>query len=1004
MWRIARAHAVSQYAHQEKNHAHVSPLQVVFTVASVLGKATAKELDVAFKGNLLGLCRAMINLDDPNNSLELQEQYQGFSDPDNVVPDDAKKERWQRCVQMGFALEKSEPCGDVVAWVQDKYCGLGFAEASLVNASDLDQEIRLSAMHLSIAMLQDGNPTVQQEYLDQLQDSHLCEDFFQACRDACTDVATFALKWVDVLQETDAEEALKSNATTREGGTARSNKIDALRRMAKANNSDVDREFDNAIELALATWRTLQLFCEGHNQEMQEFVNSQGGNPAAINMIKEGVSLFETIAECLEVAIETDEWRIISLMAMLANFFTEAMQGPCVSNQMILSSTDLITCLIKCTKLLRIDLQSESWSDLEEGCTQMHPILSDEERGSEYCLLHLKCDLKAVFLQVVTAVLEGNATDEIPRRVTLQVDTTVLVDEITDIMAEDEIHEIGRYESRAPPLVKFGLLLHVKEYEEYDEEWRDETVEKLEEIAYAAYEMLMYLFLTDLNWPEFGMSLLWLSMFDGLHSMECDELNKWNIGKKRCVCLDQLSRELVDATCTLEVRREGVIYTVLFPIPDRCIALRGDTQYQARANSLMRDEVPRDVPDDKAKEMLNQLKRLALETKASEIFQSGTLVPFLYSARSTLDEAHIWISGVIVVFCLCFYGLDANPWGDSLWAKDVVWVLCIVQLVSMAGFAWNFFADSMVQVVTDLWEEQNDDGGGEEEEDFTEEEDVKEELPKWKEPLKDPPVIPKDSLLLAAIFAFGAMGRTYYTISGIALSVLGLWYPMVHFVQLIEIYRLPITSAVSLAMRKGGLGLLSTFIVMCLTLIMMIGMDFMMFGPSEDFASGQPTATLYEYFYRGLLSGTRGELKEMNNIIPKKFDQEWKQQFQQMFGVLWVSLYAFIFSGIIGAQIVDAYAVTRDEENALIDDENERCLMCSLERREIDTFDTFKTHTDGVHNPWSYLYFLNHLDFKDESDYTGFETYVAETMGELELTKQIGWIPLLDCTALQVDE
>ena len=67
----------------------------------------ALELDSAFRSNLLALCRAMIHMDDPNNSEALQMQY-GLKNPSRIVSDEEKLARWQRCIG-GVSVHKSHP-------------------------------------------------------------------------------------------------------------------------------------------------------------------------------------------------------------------------------------------------------------------------------------------------------------------------------------------------------------------------------------------------------------------------------------------------------------------------------------------------------------------------------------------------------------------------------------------------------------------------------------------------------------------------------------------------------------------------------------------------------------------------------------------------------------------------------------------------------------------------------------------------------------------------------
>jgi len=70
---------------------------------------------------------------------------------------------------------------------------------------------------------------------------------------------------------------------------------------------------------------------------------------------------------------------------------------------------------------------------------------------------------------------------------------------------------------------------------------------------------------------------------------------------------------------------------------------------------------------------------------------------------------------------------------------------------------------------------------------------------------------------------------------------------------------------------------------------------------------------------------------------------------------------------------------TREE---IRNDITSKCFICGLDRATIDRKSTtggFKAHYKIEHHMWTYLNFIVYLQEKDESQYTGQESYVSRT-------------------------
>uniref|UniRef100_A0A915JQE9 Uncharacterized protein n=1 Tax=Romanomermis culicivorax TaxID=13658 RepID=A0A915JQE9_ROMCU len=75
--------------------------------------------------------------------------------------------------------------------------------------------------------------------------------------------------------------------------------------------------------------------------------------------------------------------------------------------------------------------------------------------------------------------------------------------------------------------------------------------------------------------------------------------------------------------------------------------------------------------------------------------------------------------------------------------------------------------------------------------------------------------------------------------------------------------------------------------------------------------------------------------------------------------------------------IIDAFGELRDQQDTAQEKLESNCFICDLSKDFFDKLPRgFEHHTDKEHNLANYLFFLMHLIQKDETEYTGQETYV----------------------------
>uniref|UniRef100_A0A0N4WC63 RIH_assoc domain-containing protein n=1 Tax=Haemonchus placei TaxID=6290 RepID=A0A0N4WC63_HAEPC len=101
---------------------------------------------------------------------------------------------------------------------------------------------------------------------------------------------------------------------------------------------------------------------------------------------------------------------------------------------------------------------------------------------------------------------------------------------------------------------------------------------------------------------------------------------------------------------------------------------------------------------------------------------------------------------------------------------------------------------------------------------------------------------------------------------------------------------------------------------------------------------------------------------------------------------------------LIFGVIIDTFGDLRTEKNDKEDVLKNTCFICGLERGKFDNRPvTFEDHQAEEHNLWHYLYFIVWLQIKDETEFTGPESYVAQCVKD----RNLDWFPRMQAISLQ---
>eukprot|EP00118_Oscarella_pearsei_P014018 m.117174 g.117174 ORF g.117174 m.117174 type:complete len:2678 (+) comp37607_c0_seq1:123-8156(+) len=120
-----------------------------------------------------------------------------------------------------------------------------------------------------------------------------------------------------------------------------------------------------------------------------------------------------------------------------------------------------------------------------------------------------------------------------------------------------------------------------------------------------------------------------------------------------------------------------------------------------------------------------------------------------------------------------------------------------------------------------------------------------------------------------------------------------------------------------------------------------------------------------------------------------------------VYDLLFFFIIIIIVLNLIFGVIIDTFADLRTEKTTSDEILKNSCFICGLERKEFDNKDvTFEEHIHKEHNMWDYLSFTVLLKVKDGTDFTGPESYVKQMVDDGNLD----WFPRLRCMSLATDD
>ncbi|KAG8438565.1 hypothetical protein GDO86_004943 [Hymenochirus boettgeri] len=120
-----------------------------------------------------------------------------------------------------------------------------------------------------------------------------------------------------------------------------------------------------------------------------------------------------------------------------------------------------------------------------------------------------------------------------------------------------------------------------------------------------------------------------------------------------------------------------------------------------------------------------------------------------------------------------------------------------------------------------------------------------------------------------------------------------------------------------------------------------------------------------------------------------------------VYDLLFYFIVIIIVLNLIFGVIIDTFADLRSEKQKKEEVLKTTCFICALERDKFDNKTvSFEEHIMSEHCMWHYLYFIVLVKVKDPTEYTGPESYVAQMIVE----KNLDWFPRMRAMSLVSSE
>ncbi|KRX02872.1 hypothetical protein PPERSA_04075 [Pseudocohnilembus persalinus] len=169
-----------------------------------------------------------------------------------------------------------------------------------------------------------------------------------------------------------------------------------------------------------------------------------------------------------------------------------------------------------------------------------------------------------------------------------------------------------------------------------------------------------------------------------------------------------------------------------------------------------------------------------------------------------------------------------------------------------------------------------------------------------------------------------------------------------------------------------------------------------MFKEGGGVGSFMSEPALNDYFDEDLEIWIMQPLTEVdsngNVIVTEIINYVYLGRFFFDFSILFILVILII--NMVGGITIDTFKALKQQQQEIDELLNQFCFVCNIEREKLDkAYDVpngFKQHIKSDHYLWNYLFYKAYILFKNETEYTGNETYVINYIN----MQDVSWFPI----------
>jgi len=712
-----------------------------------------------------------------------------------------------------------------------------------------------------------------------------------------------------------------------------------------------DEEDDGFDENKNATivFRFMQLLCEGHNGKCQRMMQAQTAQHVSFDLVQK--TLLITRLLLCDMSADLDEDRMECACQAL-DTLTEVIQGPCASAQRALMDAKVLDV---CTQIMA-DPFDLAFEDPD------HPLIMD---------------VKEKTITLLISLLEGVSSKK-----------TFLV--------YGEVLEFDVLQKRMAYVYRKCMV---------DSDQDPYSIVDSRNVP-------MDIYFGDLN-EAFGIFMLMATL--AVHS----DLARAAVNPSNYTPEDRVAVEFFTTNAgSIEIKWDDKLERVYFPIPPIC-------QYLTEASrQRVLWGVNRESPGEKMMDFFTFTEELKAEMMHLEKMSTFQSISFISRNFESLKAVMLYLA--FLINALLLYDVrtkdPTNPYDDvETMYKNIVFETQIIEYAVMGlgvlqtllcgVIAGGVLATNGPLAIASQWATRIRLQGKRNEDDPEPEEGSMQMLLTMGP--EEAGIMDGEAGFLATV--------TYYLVSfqyllsdnvvlwhlsTLVMAVLGVGVtPFILSYHLLDlVYGSEILQNVLRAVTFNGVQLLMTALLCAIVLYFFTCLEFLVMRNNfylDDFADVRACDTMRDCYLVTMREGLINGGGMADYLQPRSPADKANFLARFFFDLTFFITIIIILMNIIFGIIIDTFSAMREMTENKINDMKTVCFICSIDRYTFDKQGTpFDIHIKEEHNMWKYLYYLVYLSTKDETEYTGLESYVGALMAD----ENVGFYPVHKSMCLGADD